>query len=292
MTKQKEEFNVNTEADFQRLMESVDEEMRQGEVPVTARALKGWLEISFRFGLRLQFPAPQREPREGCYTGYDLTIRIFRWFDNRYGERQGIDPTWKMAVLIRGDAYRLTIPLVFGQANVICSVKQFGTTESNKVATGNVLPVLNVLDLIEGLTEGYAKSLKHGMSAMMSVEAVIRSALVKEAVGDIEASVSNVFSNPPQYGLSKWASLQAAEKLIKAYIAHKGKTFKQTHILNDLADAAEAEGLRPIPRATLDKIQCSPGVRYGAPAVSLVEAVEAHQAALDVCAGVAEQIAP
>lgn len=283
-------------------MESVDEGMRQEGVPVTARALKGWLKVASRFDLRLRFPAPKREPHEGCYTGHDLTIRIFRWFDNRYGERQGIDLTWKMAVLIRGDAYRLTIPVVFGRANLICSAKHYGITEPNKVATGGELPTLNVLDLIEGLTEEYAKSLKHeelgalfnafglGFSAMNSIEAVFKSTLVKEAIGDVEASVSNVFSNPPQYGLSKWASLQATEKLIKAYITHKGKKFKQIHMLSELADVAEAEGLRPIPRPTLDKIQCSPGVRYGTPPVSLVEAVEAHQAALDVCAGIAEQM--
>jgi hypothetical protein len=36
--------------------------------------------------------------------------------------------------------------------------------------------------------------------------------LVKEAIGDIDASVAHLFANQPQFGLSKWSSLQATEK--------------------------------------------------------------------------------
>ena len=46
-----------------------------------------------------------------------------------------------------------------------------------------------------------------------------------------------------RYGESKWASLQAAEKTLKAAIALQGKTFKQTHDLQDLATDLTAAGV-------------------------------------------------
>ncbi len=297
----KEKFNIKTEADFRQLMESVDAELRDENTAITARPMMGWLKVSSRFGLGLRMPAPKREPQAGCYTGYDLTIRIFRWFDERYGDRLKMDPTWKMVIMLRGDVYRMRLPLVYGSVQVMCSPEQYGSTSAIPGSRGE-LPTVNILDLIDDFTEGYAKSLNKdeltsifnwfqlGFSAKNEIESVAEVSLVREAIGDIEASVTHLFSNPPQYGLSKWASLQATEKIIKAFIDQKGKKFEQTHILDKLATKAEALGLRPIPRPLLDKIQCSPGVRYGTPPVTLAEAVEAHHTALDVCLGVANLI--
>ena len=110
--------------------------------------------------------------------------------------------------------------------------------------------------------------------------------LVPEARGNLTNAVELLFSTPPQYGLSKWESLQAAEKVLKAFISAKGAKFKFTHILEDLALRAELLGLPLIPRAELRDIQCSPQVRYGDIPVTSREAVKAHQAALSVCGGV------
>jgi len=122
------------------------------------------------------------------------------------------------------------------------------------------------------------------------METLLDIILIQQAKGDIDASVTHIFSNPPQYGLSKWSSLQATEKIIKAYIEEKNNNFPFSHDLKKLAGEAKDLGLRGIPDSLLDLIQCSAGVRYGNPIVNLNEAIQAHQACLDICLGVARQI--
>lgn len=282
-------IGIHTEEDFDRLMEIIDQEMRAEETPIRARSL----EAVGKFTLGYSTWSMHRDP---------LTKKIHEWFNRRYGDRLKIDPTWKMAVIIRGDLYRLRLPLIFGAANVICSPDQYGVTGQAVAGSGGRLPTINVLDLIDDLTEEYAKSLTKdelaalffqfqlGYAAMNEIAFISETELVTEAIGNIDASVAHLFANQPQFGLSKWASLQATEKLSKAFISQKGEKYKTTHRLDELASKAESLGLNVIPRDLLDKVQCTPGVRYGDPTVSLSEAVAAHQIALDICSGVASQI--
>jgi len=156
--------------------------------------------------------------------------------------------------------------------------------------------------LVNGLTENYVKSLKTeelknifnsfllGNDTRNEMETLFDITLVQQAKGDLDASVAHIFSNPPQYGLSKWASLQSTEKLLKAFIEEKTGSYKFTHILKDLTKDAEKVGLRKNPTALTDLIQCPPDVRYGNSVVSLNEAIQAHHALLDICLGVARQI--
>jgi SEC-C motif len=282
-------LGINNEEDFRRVMESIDQEMRDEETPVRARSLEAVGKFTLGYSTWLMHMDP-------------LTHKIHEWFNRRYGDRLKIDPTWKMAVVIRGDLYRLRLPLIFGAANVICSPNQYGITSKAAASTENRLPTINILDLIDDFTEEYAKSLTKdelaalfnqfqlGYAAMNEIGYISDTELVREAVGDIEASVTHLFANQPQFGLSKWASLQATEKLIKAFISHSGEKYKTTHNLEELAVKAESLGLNVIPRELLDKIQCSPGVRYGDPTVSMAEAIAAHHISLDICLGVASQI--
>jgi hypothetical protein len=298
----KEPFNIMNEEEFHQLMESIDEELRNEHMPIAARPLAGWGKISARFNLGLKLPALDRVPQDGCYTGDDLTIRILHWFDHRYGRRLKKDPTWKMAIIIRGDAYRMLLPLSYGIMHAMCSPKDFGSTKSNMLGSQAKPPTVNILDLIDGLTEEYAKKLNKeelsdiaalfglGLRARTEMESVFELDMIPEAIGDLHASVVHLFDDPVQCGLSKWASLQATEKVIKSFLILKKKPFGKNHILDGFATAAESVGLRVIPRGLLDKVQCSAGVRYGDSVVNMADAVEAHHACLDICLGVANQI--
>jgi hypothetical protein len=163
-------------------------------------------------------------------------------------------------------------------------------------------PKVNILDLIDGLTEEYAKKLNEaelsyitalfdlGIRARTEIESVSELEMISKAIGDLQASVAHLFGSPVQCGLSKWASLQATEKVIKSFISLKKKPFGKIHNLDDLATTAESVGLLVIPRDLLHKVQCSAGVRYGDSAISIADAVQAHHACLDICLGVANQI--
>jgi len=193
----------------------------------------------------------------------------------------------------------LRLPLVYGSVHITCSAERYGITNESKTHAKNQSPTINILDLLDHFTEEYARSLNNdeltyltnafllGFNARNEIDSVSESAFVKEAIGDIDVSVAHLFATPPQYGLSKWSSLQAVEKFLKAFIRQKGGTFEFTHNLEKLALAAESLGLRAIPRPLLNKIQCPAGVRYGDPEVTQVEAVDAHHAALDMCSGIA-----
>lgn len=63
-------LGIKTDEDFNRVMEEIDKEMRDEEIPLTARDLEGWLRFSSTFGLSLM----GRDP---------LSIKIYRWFQQR-----------------------------------------------------------------------------------------------------------------------------------------------------------------------------------------------------------------
>ncbi|MGA1870684.1 MAG: hypothetical protein ACMUJM_19290 [bacterium] len=87
----------------------------------------------------------------------------------------------------------------------------------------------------------------------------------------------------PQYGLSKWSSLQFSEKLLKSYLKYKGKAFPHSQDLLKLTKLAEDNGLPKFPKQAIDQVQCPAGVRYSDPPVTLKEAVRSHYASIGIC---------
>lgn len=101
--------------------------------------------------------------------------------------------------------------------------------------------------------------------------------LVSEIQGDYDAAVFHLVSNDLNAGLSKWASLQATEKMLKAFIASKNN-----HNIEHLAKQAVALGLTPPPPHYIEAVACKAGVRYGEIAVSPKEALLAHLVSLEM----------
>jgi hypothetical protein len=83
-----------------------------------------------------------------------------------------------------------------------------------------------------------------------------------------------------RFGESKWASLQAAEKILKATIEFEGAKFRFGHELATLCEQLDGLGITCEWASLISKIQCSAGIRYGEVTCTRNEAVEAHQASL------------
>jgi hypothetical protein len=159
-----------------------------------------------------------------------------------------------------------------------------------------------MVDLVEDLTADFARSLTAeevikigaafviGMGAYSALRVINDVDYVREAVGDFDAAVFHLVDHQPQPGLSKWASLQAIEKLTKAYIAQKGGTVRFIHSLQRLTDQAITLGLPAPPEQYLADVQCPAGVRYGEVAVSVEDALKAHLISLELCEGAAQCI--
>jgi len=288
----KEPYNIKTEEDLNQVLGVIDEEMRDEGIPITARQIKGWLKFSAHFGLGLKMSDP-------------LSQKVMDWFEVRYGDKLKVDyATGEIAVMIRGDLFKMRVPTMYGTVQVICDPRFWMDKPGMQIAVNedDPLPEGNVLNCIDELTESYAltftldeqRKLFHTFQfaneASQTIDQIKSVPFIDEAKGDIQASITHLFVESPQYGLSKWASLQAVEKFIKAYISKTGIIPPFTHDLQRLANLAATHGLPPISPVDLGKIQCAADVRYGRVAVSPQESIEAHHAALKVCAEIARSL--
>jgi hypothetical protein len=290
---------ITDEQQFLSVMEQVDTELQNEQVPIQARPIQAISKMAVRVRENLIIAPLPKKPIENVYSGTSLSKRINQWYKDRYGERLKVDPCSYIAVMIREDLYKMRLSYFVGQLEFICRPYLMGADLGPRMRTDRKPITVNILDTIDGLTQNYAQSLRDeelrelayryvmGLHAieLMKVGAQ-HFTLLPEARANMGNAVELMLSTPPQYGLSKWESLQAAEKVLKAFISEHGAKFKFTHVLEDLALSAELLGLPLISRAELREIQCSPQVRYGAISVTPQEAVKAHQAAQSVCGGV------
>lgn len=201
---------------------------------------------------------------------------------------------------LRGDLFVINCPTTYGTVQFVCEPHSFG--KMRETIGINEPPICNVIEFIEDLTPNLAYSLTavevvkigialvNGMGAYSALRAVNDVEYVSEAIGDFDAAVFHLMEHCPQAGLSKWATLQAIEKLIKAYISQKGGVIKRTHSLPALAAQAATFGLSAPPKQYLDDVQCPASVRYGEVTVSVEEAVKAHHISLEICEVVAQGI--
>jgi hypothetical protein len=90
-----------------------------------------------------------------------------------------------------------------------------------------------------------------------------------------------------RFGESKWASLQAAEKILKAAVEIKGASYKFGHDLASICQQLDGLGVTFDWGPIVMKIQCSASIRYGEITCTRDEAVSAHQASLELVVSLA-----
>ena len=278
-----------SEDQFNRTLQEIDDLIASKGEKIQGRELRGWMLFCGRYKL------------EGIRMDDPLSRKVMEWFSVRYGERLNLDTDFGHAVLmLRGDVIRFRCPRFFGRVFEMCcpEVMHWGFNE-----IGNNRPVLsNVLSVTNGMTRAYAESLskqerEHFLK--IAVKSKLFFARIDDARGptyvpegqaDLRTAVEQMMMNQPQFGPSKYSSLQAVEKFLKAYIDQRGATFDRIHKLNELAARAECLDLRPLDRAMLGLVQCPADVRYNSSLVTKAQAVQAHQVAVSVCSMIAEQL--
>lgn len=297
----KPSLTIGSETEFQSLMEDIDSEMVACKVPITARPFKAGMIISDRYDIQLNAVPLRREPIPGDYSSGELSIRIQQWVDQRYGAKTALDlRIGTVALPLRGDLYVINCLKTWGNVKFIFSPTTIG--EKRPSVEIDQPPTCNIVDIIDGCTPDLAKSLNaeevlkcviafyNGMVAYTAMDAINDQPYIKPALADCEAAVGHLFTPHTNYGLSKWASLQAVEKLIKSYLTVKGQAFEKIHVLDTLYNVAQAAGLPKPPIKFINDIQCSPGVRYGEIIVNVDEAVLSHLVSLELCEVAARHI--
>lgn len=256
---------------FAKYMESVDARLRDEGVDIPSRPIhamgliSGELKISFALGSEVE-------------------RRINGWFEARYADRLKIDFTLgRMLVLVDGDVYVARFPVVFGTAK------------------------LNLLQVVEGVTPATLTALapadvqclvqlaKDGFEAFVAL-----ADLPPALLADGHSSITQAMARPPNLGMSRWSSQQLVEKVLNAFVERKGGDVKRarkggTHAHDFAPLVAEAQrcGLAPPDATLLKRVECTANIRYSereeGRAVTLVDAVEANQASVFLCAAVARQ---
>lgn len=291
------------EEEFISMMEEVDSFLREAEIPIHARPIRGWSEISktLKLGLSM-FPRKDRPSADGVYIGDDLTIRIFSWFDERYGNKLAVRAgPGRGAIMVRGDLWEVQFPKVYGTVEFFISAIDKSSDQEEDLKLSRI-PRCNIMDEITDFPVGLAKSLISDelraiadsfMAIYQSMDAVSKIQnlpMVNEIRSDIDSAVNHLLSNPPHYGLSKWSSLQAVEKSFKTFFSVKEIAFPKHHKLHELSKLAKENGLFAVEKSLIDKIQCSAGVRYGDVDVSKEEAYEAHLLSVILSGNIAQTV--
>lgn len=294
------ENHFSSRDEFDRFMHAIDSEMRAQKIPIAGRELKAASLASERLGTALPIaPLPDRKPIEGVYVGEDLSLHIRAWIQAKYGEKLKVN--WgpgTVPVLVDGDLYAMSLPLLFGRVRIVAHP----ATHHKNFDKHAALPttVCNVLDFIEGLTTVVSASLsQEALTSIMKLFCVAlesfafigrapSSELINAAQADLESASQSILA--AHYGLSRWASLQATEKLYKAYISSMGKPLLKTHDLIKLNASSRTLGFEGLPDNILNKICCNASVRYDGSKSTLQQAFDAYWASLQASGLIAKEM--
>ncbi|WP_084517657.1 HEPN domain-containing protein [Desulfatiglans anilini] len=290
-------LKITSEAEFESMMENVDLAFREEGIPIHARPLRAIEAVSKTLNMHLLVAPIQSDPIPNLYEGPSLSAHILKWYNLRYGNRLKIDFSIGYSVIIiRNDAWLLKCPMIFGAIEVVCDRNlnnHYRDFVINKPGKPHQKPQLNLLRLIDNLPQGLANQLTDvELNAILNyyIDAQslfngIHSLCQKDdlalgAVTDFESSARFAIDSSANYGQSLWASLQAAEKILKYFIKVKGQKFPATHCLSKLAEQSYKLGLPIIEKDLLITVQCSASVRYNQPNCKLDKVVNSHRSAI------------
>ena len=274
-------------------VEEIDKQYSEKDVPIQKRQLNAIM----AFGDRYDVPVPLTTSVIHKYgvAGPEAELAyvsdfISDWYKTRYGELNKQDFTiGKTIIVVSGNYFLLKIPTVLSNSlNVTWDPA--GPMRPEKSLS--ISKPVNLPIFIEGITpeivENAADSeikeaIEHFSNCLLIFDFLKNTRkhnkYINALCSDLVESVNCQTNQSPSFGASKWASLQATEKYIKATLENNGKTFPKTHNLeklNSLLNESENQL-----NFLVERIQCDAGVRYGETPVSRNEAFDAHSATLE-----------
>ena len=290
---------IENKEEFEALMREVDAALQLQGVPIHIREIGAVREVAQRLGVDVPCGPPRTPPLPGVYEVENLYGHIVEWVRNRYGDRLKIPfANGYSVVLLRGYSWLLRFPVIYGEVTVVCDrdlSKQYPSFAINRPGQPQQRALINLLRFIQNFPQGLANALtdselreilsyfQFGHAFLNVLNSFCRgNQLAMTALSDLNASAKMMTATPPEYGPSRWASLQAAEKFLKYYIENNKASFPRTHALSSLVCQAVRLGLPEIDESVVAAAQCSAQVRYTEQAHSVVEVVAAHRAAMRI----------
>lgn len=276
---------------FEAMMCEIDAELIKQGVAITARPIMAARHISLKFGVDFPIfdPGPHAPPELRRYG--PLSDKVGKWFKHIYGRRLDVDHSpGRIVINIDSDLYQLRYPRFWGQGEFVISRRFLpkAKLEINKPFRGNII------ELINDMTEGKAGLISSetiqsmfdwfpiGLRVFYSLESNSDIELLRIARSDIETAVDKLMGPGNRYADSKWSSLQAVEKCLKAAISLENEQYKKEHSLKGLAKQLADMGIDIGHPELLDKIQARGGIRYGEIQCTRDESLVAHRASIQV----------
>ncbi|MFT4794674.1 MAG: hypothetical protein ACJAW4_000897 [Paracoccaceae bacterium] len=276
------------------ILREIDQLLKESGVPPQGRSLRAVIEFGKRFKISIPISAVPPGADIELVKNSAYTKQIYAWFSELYGERGKTDfsAQAKVAVFADGDIWELPIPLIFGTA-IIYSSGELRHTQGNVISRGPVH--VNACSALSHITEARLSHFTDTDLAevynLFCVGIDVRRAFdcfrkehqkFIEAEDDMKTAVMHQTAQRPNYGQSRWSSLQMCEKFMKAMIEVIGDTNAKGagHNLAKLQDRlSKSIDFLSIDRLLLD-IQCESAVRYGEISSSREEAYKAHKSSL------------
>lgn len=283
-------MQIMSEAQFLSLMDEIDEHLKNEGVLIPARPIQAWVRVARLTRANLPFTG---NAVRGLYEGGSLSGHVHDWYDRRYGKRLNIDPCPVIfPTLIRGDLYMVRVPLLVG--NALLTVDRMQSQSDTAAA------LCNLMDWVRDLSVEIRNALSDEECNSISkdcFEALRQAGYWREAgksfhaATDTDLRLSATLAVEGKFGLSRWHSLQTAEKALKAYIHSKGGKPKHIHDLRRLVEAARKLGFSDLPASLLDAAQCSAEQRYSQTGCNPFNCYQANRAARMICTAVANHLA-
>lgn len=279
--------------DLDPILTEIDNALKAEGIPPHGRPMHAIMRFGTRFHLKMPLTKlPQGAP-DDLVMNQTYTARIHEWYDAMYGERLKVDPSAnaRVAVLADGDVWELRLPIIYGTAVI--------------VAERSLPPVIDrnfqkepiQINACAALTHVTEKRLRHfsdedlqEVYGLYCVGLDVRAAFKRfrkanrkfvEAETDWATAVTQLTAQQPNFGQSRWASLQMCEKFMKGLIEVIGDGDpNQRHNLEHLHDELTKSILGMNLKYLLPDLQCTAAVRYGETPSTREQAYAAHKASL------------
>jgi HEPN domain-containing protein len=282
-----------TESEFENRLSEIDREQRAENLPIYVRPLNAIHRYAVKYKVQIMLGGLQLFKSNNKFDSLNLAHTILDWYDKKYGNRVKKDfSKGYVALLIAGSVYKMKIPLIFGKA-VICADGKF---KLNQNAVQDETMLLNVIFFIEDLTRDLSSELlpeeeknilqvfgfASELFELISKESN-RNSLCESAKEDFKYAVDSLLHNQINVGHSKWASLQATEKILKSILQRNKIGFKKNHNLGELIESLRGIGFPTVNNDLINTIQCNAGVRYGEIPYKIEDAIKAHHYSIYLC---------
>lgn len=264
--------------EVEQLLDEIDREIAAKGIVIPHRPMAAMAILSGRMKTRINMDD-------------DLYRAVVRWYDAKYGKRLHVG-----AVLGR-------VPVVFGTDVFVLRLSpklektSAGLRQTAEWGVEGGEDLWNRLDPAAREMAGDVLNTAYNCFCELS-PLVAERALPQEATIDVDTAIDElVRDDGPRTGLSKWASLQVAEKCLKAFLRWQGEQPKKSHNLAELNAACVTRGLPDLEKMSfegkslIDHASCSPGIRYSEEKLpSVDDAVNSVHAALLIACAVAARM--